>query len=242
MSERRGQARLDDDALGAVLASVGEHLVTGPGTDGTAAAGARQLRGLTAPSRRRLRLLAIAAALVVGAAISVAVPPVRQAVADWMGLGSTRVERVPEGEGDAVGLPTLRAGAVPLTAEEARRILPDGLPDTSASDLGPPDQLFRPPEGGVLLVWARGSTTLWAHHGDIGAGVLYRKLVSAGEQVRPVEDLGDSALLITGSHFLVTPARRLAAGSVLLWSAGGLEYRLESDLGADALIAVARSL
>ena len=63
-----------------------------------------------------------------------------------------------------------------------------------------------------------------------------------GENVEPVEGVGDAALYVEGTHILETPGRKLAARSVLLWVQDGVEYRLESDLSRDEMIDVAKSV
>lgn len=234
MTDRSG-ARFDDGHLDAVLASIGEHLVVE--ADGTPQ---------QQPSRAaRRRVLAVAAAVLAAAAIGVvAVAPVREAVADWLGIGTTRVERSAEPPSGA-GLPPMVSGLQDLTraeAEGALGALGRRLPDTDGTALGPPDRFGRPPEGGVMLIWDEGDTTLWIHPTSLRAETLYRKLVGATTDIRPVDGLGDGALLIGGDHILVTPHRRLAATTVLLWTDSGVEYRLESNLAPDTMIATARAI
>jgi hypothetical protein len=54
--------------------------------------------------------------------------------------------------------------------------------------------------------------------------------------------VGESALLVERPHVLETPARRLAAGRVVLWIQGGREYRLESELPTDRMLELARAV
>ena len=87
-----------DAHLTLVLVSVGEHLDTDPTSAMVS----------TADHPRPRRWLAIAAAIVallVGATLVIA--PVREAVADFLGIGSTAVEVVPESEAEPAGLPTI---------------------------------------------------------------------------------------------------------------------------------------
>jgi hypothetical protein len=72
--------------------------------------------------------------------------------------------------------------------------------------------------------------------------VFVKKLFNLQDQVTPIPRLGDLAALIEGEHVLETPARRVAAGRVLIWVADGLEYRLESDLPRAEMLKVARSV
>ena len=62
------------------------------------------------------------------------------------------------------------------------------------------------------------------------------------DTARPVTGLGEQAMVIDGGHVLETPARRVAAGRVLLWVEDGLQYRLESDLSMRRMLEIARSV
>lgn len=222
----------DDDVLGRVLASAGRHL----DTDGDAAVAA-------APRTRRVhhRVLAIAAAVVIALALVAAIAPARRAVADWLGIGSTTVVHVPA-DGAPVVHPPITSSLAPIDAADAERRLGRPLPDTTSTQLGAPQALLAMPEGGVLMVWADGASTLWVHDADLPAGVLVKKLIGLDQQARYVDGVGDGAFAVTGDHVLVTPHRTIAAGTVLLWTDGPTEYRLESDLPLDTMIAVARQL
>jgi hypothetical protein len=230
--------RFSDQHLEAVLASVGRQLVVPAGSAPVLS------RPLPDAPRRSPRVALLVAAtitlllLVVGAAVA----PVREAVADWLGIGSTSIERVRGPAGDPEGLPKLSAGAVTATPAQARAQLGAALPVVSDRALGPPGRLAIPTEGGVLLVWPRGQTTLWVHRDD-GSGVAFvKKLLTDLDRVRAISYLGDGGALIEGPHVVETPTRRLAAGRTLLWVDGDLEYRLESDLPADRMVAIARSV
>jgi hypothetical protein len=92
------------------------------------------------------------------------------------------------------------------------------------------------------MVWPQAKTTLWVHR-DSGESVVFvKKLYNLHGQVTPVAGLGELAALIDGKHVLETPARRVAAGRVLIWVADGLEYRLESELSRAQMLEVARSV
>lgn len=230
--------RFTDQQLGAVLASVGRHLVVPTGAPKVvglpAAAVARR------PARSALLVAAaIAVLLLVAGAV---VTPVRDAVADWLGIGSTSIEQVRGPQGDPRGLPPLAAEAVPISAAAARAELGRALPVVHDRRLGAPALRALPREGGVLMIWPRGKTTLWVHR-DTGESVVFvKKLYNLQGQVTPISGLGELAALIDGKHVLETPARRVAAGRVLIWVADGLEYRLESDLSRAAMLEVARSV
>ncbi|MFT3855207.1 MAG: hypothetical protein QM733_21100 [Ilumatobacteraceae bacterium] len=233
MSERSGVTAhtFDDDVLARVLASVGRHL----DTDGDATTAALPVR------RVRRRALAVAAVLVIALLLVAAIPPARRAVADWLGIGSTTVVHVPA-DGAPIVHPPITSGLTPIDAAEAERRLGRPLPDTTSSQLGAPQALLAMPEGGVLMVWAEGASTLWVHDADMPAGVLVKKLIGSEQQARWVDGVGDGVVAVTGDHVLVTPHRTIAAGTVLLWTDGPTEYRLESDLPLDVMITVAREL
>ncbi len=230
--------RYSDRQLEAVLASVGRRLVvpTGP-VDVTAIPPRAAVR-----KPAQTALLVAAAALVLLLVAGAAIAPVRDAVADWLGIGSTAIERVHAPQADPRGLPSLDADATPVTAAGARAELGQKLPVVRDRRLGPPARLAVPPEGGVLMLWPQGHTTLWLHR-DNGEGVIFvKKLLNVRDRVAWIGGLGDAAALIRGGHVLATPARRVAAGRVVIWVADGLERRLESDLPADRMLAVARSV
>ena len=115
----------------------------------------------SARSRRWLAIAAAIVAVLVGATLAIA--PVREAVADFLGIGSTEIEVVPESEADPAGLPTIDAGLVDITTSAAESRLGQALPDVAPTSLGEPDRIMAMPEGGVLLAWADGATTLWIH-------------------------------------------------------------------------------
>ncbi len=223
MADLFSEARLE-----VVLMSVGEHLVV----------------DAPVPAKRASsvwpRRLAIAAAVVVALlVVTMAIAPVREAVADWLGIGSTHIVKV-EGGIDATDLPTIRDGLKVISRADAETALRAPLPEVPV--LGEPDVLVRAPEGGVVMGWAKGDTTLWVHGMSLEPGPFLDKLLAAGERVEPVEGVGEDALYVEGTHVLETPARRLAARSVLLWVEDGREYRLESDLARDELIEIAKSV
>lgn len=219
--------QFSEEYLASVLASVGEHLVV-PDVD-----------RLWAPPPRLRRLRVAAAAAVVVATGGVAIAPVREAVADWFGFGSTGFERVVPEAGDPTGLPPLEAGLPTVSASQAAALL--GRPLPAVGGLGEPDRIGLPPEGGVLLAWDKASTTLWTLPTVDPPTVRLRKLLDDYDVVEPVEDLGDGAVSVHGDHVLMTPHRRIAASSVVLWIDAGYEYRLEGDLPLEEMLRLARS-
>jgi hypothetical protein len=232
----------NDARLAAILASVGDHLIVDVAIEppGTFAVAPIRTGARRRPGWKRVAIAAAVVAVVL--ASSLALPPVRTAVARWLGIGSTEVRFGGPGDRDLAGLPTLVTGARPLQPAEAESVLAAPLPDTSGTPLGPAQQLAQPPEGGVVMLWSQGATTLWVHRSQASAEIYLKKLATADNRAVFVDDLGDGALLVAGEHMLVTPSRRLAARTVLLWTTGSMEYRLESDLEPDDMVAVGRAI
>jgi len=185
------------------------------------------------PRRRRVAvLLAAAAAAVV--VLVVAVPPARDTVARWFGV---RVER---DDGGAPAAGRFTDDVAPMAVDDAlARAGLDALALDTAG-LGRPTAAGEPPEGGVLLAWDDGASTLWVRPGDDDVVVV--KQIGDEATSAYVAGLGDYAVLVDGTHALDTPSRRVAAGRVLWWLDGGRQWRLESDLPATAMTAAARAL
>lgn len=203
-----------------------------------------------AMARLRHRYLALAAAIAVAVLLATAlvVAPAREAIADWLGIGTTRIERVPDAEADAAdptGLPHVDEALVAASDDELAEAL-DGrpLPDVDGTRLGAPDLVGLAPDTGVLFGWGEGRTTLWVQSGaGVEAPEYWRtKLLRMGVPVEVVEGLGDDALLIHDDHVLVSAGRTFDAARVLLWIDGGFEWRLESDLDRAEMLTVAQRI
>jgi hypothetical protein len=183
----------------------------------------------------------VATTIVVVMVISVVVAPVRRTVADWLGIGGTDVVVDTSSASTASSLPSIVVGVELVSADTAEQLIGRALPDLDGTELGAPSGLARMPEGGVLVIWSDAST-LWIRAAGNEAPGQMRKMVTTREQAVEIDALGDEALAITGDHMLVTPHRRLAASTVVLWRSDGLELRLEGDRSVDALIALAREI
>lgn len=234
---------LTDDRLEAVLASIGAHLEIGDN------AGVRDLARSPAP-RRRARVLAAAAAVVLAVVLAVtAIAPARRAVADFLRIGSTRIDPAPVGAAPTTRapgstLPGLLDGLPRLDADAAAARLGRALPDTTTSALGAPDAIYAAsaPGEGVVLAWNDRSTTLWLHRAPVDNAIIYAKQLGGTSRVEVLTGLGSSAVAITGPHTLRTPDRTIAAGNVVLWIQGGWELRLEADRPVDELTSIARTI
>ena len=89
---------------------------------------------------------------------------------------------------------------------QAEAVIGQRLPET---DLGPPDLIALPPEGGVLLVWNPGPTTLWILPTIDTADSRMRKLLDEVDTIEPVFELGEGAVFV---HESVLAAGLLSAG------------------------------
>lgn len=182
-------------------------------------------------------LMLVAAAVVVLLAASLVVRPVRDAVAEWLGVGSTRVHIDPERRPTGPAL------------DESLGTEPGQSPDdtivptwVAGGPLGAPERAVEPPEGGVVLLWDDGTTALWIRPATSDSTVMFDKIVGIGSSVRRLDDLGDDAIVIDDDHILETPERVTTAGTTVVWIVDEFEMRLESDRPSEQLIEIARAL
>ena len=203
-----------------------------------------------AMARLRYRYLALAAAVALAVLLATAlvVAPAREAIAGWLGIGTTRIERVPDADADAAdptGLPHVDEAIVAAPDDELVAALEGRpVPAVDGTQLGAPDLAGLAPRTGVLFGWDEARTSLWVQPGaGVGPPAYWRaKLVHRDVPVEPVEGLGDAALLIDEGHVLVTSGRRFGANRVLLWVDAGFEWRLESDLDRADMLTVAQRI
>src|SRR5262245_9902371 len=123
--------RWSDERLQLALEGVGRDLVVPEGL-----ALVPRLGVPPAPRHRARLLVAAAVALVVLLAASALLTPAGDAVADWLGIGSTSIEQVPRPQADPRGLPRLTAGAVEVDRATATARLGQPLPTLSRAVLG----------------------------------------------------------------------------------------------------------
>ena len=190
--------------------------------------------------------LAVVLAAVVAAGVLLAASPgVRARVAEWLGIGAVRVERVERlpavgpvddlGLGERTTLAAARRDAPVPTVTALGR--PDGV-YVGETDFGPSVSLVYVARAGLPASRQGVGALLTVLPGD--ALALVRKLVDPSVRLRPVRVNGARGLFVEGRHVLVPP-RRLA-GSTLVWTTGGATCRLETELGLDAVLALARSV
>jgi hypothetical protein len=198
--------------------------------------------------RSRAAAVAVAAAVVVlvVAATLAAAPGVRARIADWLGIGAVRIERVDRlpDTGPAADLGLGRRTNLAAARRTAR------VPVPAIGALGAPDAVYVDPAGGgaSLVYLARpglppatrriGALLTILPGGDPG---LVKKLLGAGTSVTGVDVDGGLGVFISGDEHVVIPPNRLA-GNTLLWVRGDATYRLETALGRDAALRLARSV
>jgi hypothetical protein len=208
--------------------------------------------GVPAPGRplRLVRPLALAAVLLLvlaglAAGLGLGLP----------GLDLERVDRTPAaGSGLDLGSPIPLVDALALVRPVVR--LPATLPrpDTAwllgAGEGSIVTVAWRAAEGEDTLAASDLSLTLTAVAGGVDEVVL-RKLLGPGTSLQAVDVDGARGWWITGSpHELlvldpagrVGPLEAAVAGDTLVFARGGTLYRLESALGLDATLEIARSL
>ena len=232
-----------DDRLDEVLASIGRHLVIDtPAGDLVMPAG--DSGGTSSQwSGRRGRLLVAAVIVAVVAASVVSIAPARRVVGGWLRAGRIDVSVDPNMTIEP-GLPGFIDAATPIDQSYATTLLGHTPPDLASSSLGVPDGWWTVPEGGVLLTWTETVTSLWmVPTGEHEAGHI-DKIVRVADAEHPtwLPDLGNGGIAIDAPHLVLTPQRRVAAGSVVAWDVGGITFRLESTLDIDELVLVAESI
>ena len=229
----------DDRRLSAVLASAGRYLVVEASADG-ADRPAPLVRGRRTEGRRRLLAAAVTVAVMVGAVVSIA--PARRAVGGWLRAGRIDISIDPDAHVDQYQLPSFIEGATPIDPARSAEFVGRPPPDVTATSLGEPQGWWTVPEGGVLLTWDEGETSLWIVTTDAHQSGMINKLVNSAGAVTDLPNLGDGGFAVRGTHVMQTGHRRMTAASVVAWQEGGLTFRLESSSDLDLLTAIARSI
>src|SRR5262245_32795800 len=175
--------------------------------------------------RRRVLVLALAAALLVAFGVAMAVPGARSAILRALhleGVSIVRVAALPPAEERPLGV---GLGA-PASAAEARQALsaPFRLPPLSSSP-----QLYVDQGAVSVLLDAAGPVLLSEMRVGFGGETIIKKVVGPSTGVVGVR-VGDAdGVWISGEeHVYVSPgAPPRLAGNVLLWEQDGILYRLE---------------
>ena len=201
---------------------------------------------------RRLRLLAAAILVVTLTGLAV-VPPTRQALADWLGVGGVRIIRTDQPP--PTGPPDRRPpqSTLPPTAvDDAAASLSFDVRRADPGRAGPPLAVAAEPRvaTGLLEIRYRAFTLVQLASAP-GEPPALDKFVDEGTSVRPVTVDGQDGFWISGEPheigFVGRDGRLDAdsvrrAGNVLVWEDAGVTYRIEGLDHLDAALAQAGAL
>jgi hypothetical protein len=239
------------------LRELGRELVFPPVPD-VAARVAERLRAEPGPLRRRLfprrRLVLALAAVAVALAAAFAVPPVRAALLDLIGIGGVTIERVDE-------LPPVTPAAdlglgPEVSLAEARRGIDFAIKAPDPGAWGEPDAVYLSttvPGGRVSLLYGseRRVRLLVTEFRGETAPDLMKKAITDRTSVEFVTVRGAPGYWLSGAPHAVIfrdangeireDEYRLAR-NVLLWVEGGVTYRLEGELDRATAFEIAESL
>ena len=222
------------------LRALGSDVPWPPTPDVAAAVEARVARA-PQPRRRRIRrpvLVAACAALLIPSA-AMAIPPVREEILDWLGVGGVEVRR-------SADPPPAR---FPDLADLGPRVrLAPGTPTVTA--LGAPDEVRSRERVTTQIYGGRPRILLAVVRGELDS-TLVRKTVRPGDPVREVRIRGARGVALPGSAHTVLytapggdvqPVTPRLAGPTVVWSRAGTVYRLEADVPLARALALARSV
>ena len=274
----RDLSRMSEAELDAALGDLGARAACPPAPDVServmqrvrleARHGGRPARGINERARRpthpRARGSLLAAAALIAALVAAvslfAVPDLRRAVADWLGVPGIRISTEPDATAPPVATAGLRLGPR-VTLEEADAhvdfdvVLPRALARPDSVHLETP-----PPEGRVSLVYrprpglppapSTGVGLLLTQFSGTVTEEFVHKVATKNVRVRSVS-IGDgpgfwlsgdphSILYLDDSGRVREDAVRFA-DNVLLWHHDGTVFRLESGLNLEDALEVARS-
>lgn len=221
---------------------------------------ARQRHVRRAP-RLRVALAAAAVLLLLAATTAAAVPSVRHAILDLLGLRGETIQRVPRLPENARAKPSWHLGR-PTTLAAAEETLP--FPLLLPSGLGDPNGVFVDPDvprGALSLTYSprpglpqarlTGAGLLINELNGHFAPAFHGKLLPPGATIERFGIDGDYAIWIEGLHvFFYKPAadhtfhigRSRLATNALLVQRGEVMVRLEADFDKAAAVEIARSL
>jgi len=208
-------------------------------------------RRIAAPARTRERrgnrarvLLAVAAVLVLIAVAIVAIPPSREAMADWLGIGAVDIRRSERPPADKTGAnpvpgrpgsPRERDALARLAAARGKVHFTIATPrDTSVGPLFDAEVDHRPTGGLVVLAYERFTLVEVASLPNEPPQI--RKSMGPATHYEPSTVRGrEAAWIVGGTHEIayVDPSGDLQldtvrrSGPVLLWERDGVTYRIE---------------
>jgi hypothetical protein len=208
----------------------------------------------TRPAPRALRpslspvALAIVLLLILGAALLV--PPSREAIARFFGVQGSKIERLPAA---VSGTPFPRPASLDtLATPVALSDVPQGAGFTPALPAGS-DELLQPyvvryrDQPVVILHYDR--FDLWQTQ-QLPMLATFGKQVPQGGEVRDVKVGTYDARWVTGEHLVyymfssqsIQGSQRTVTRNTLIWRTPAAFYRLETDLGLNEALQIARTL
>lgn len=202
---------------------------------------------------RRLRLVLVAAIVVLAAILGVlAVPSARSAVLDWLGIGGARISVVDELP-PVRTVPGLEILGDPVSLDEAH--VRAGFPFADPPDGEPaPDEIRVAPGGRVSYLWRDGPglrLLVTQFPGSVDNPVIVKKLVTGRTTVEELDVDGRPAVwLVGGPHVIlfVSPEGDVReqegwlAGNTLLVDRDGVTIRVEGALSRSAAVTLVRAM
>ena len=187
--------------------------------------------------------------VVVGIGIAMAVPDARSSILRFFHIGSVKVERVNTLPASreaplTAGLGTARTRPAAERLAGFRMVLP-------RFRAGPPRRYYAIRGALIATVIRSGSTPVLLTELKGDQVWLGKKVIDPQTQLEGVSVGSHGGLFLSGGkHVLmyeVSPTEvgqiyTRFAGNVLLWTAGGLTFRLEGELSRDRAIRLARSI
>jgi hypothetical protein len=210
----------------------------------------RRERRARLPRRLVPALAALLLALVAFGVLLAASPGVRATLRDWLGIGSvriTRVQRLPD-------ISPARQLALGRRATVAQANAHLGSPIATVRALGAPDAIYLGdgPPARVSLVYAArpglppGTAGVGALLDELqgDAMIFIEKFVAGGVPITRVRVNGERGFFIGGPHAVNLPdeLRPRLAGNTLVWLHDAVTYRLETKLGREAALRLARTV
>jgi hypothetical protein len=226
---------------------------------------------LAEPPRRPIikRGAVVAAAVVAILGLALGVPPVRTAIAHWLGIQGIVISPVPSlspiptphpassssGLGSNLDLGHLSTLEIAARTAGFQVVVPQapGAPDAVyvRSDLGPVVTLTYAPRTGLLPSGQTGVGLLITEFRGATDPMLMQKFVSADTTITPVTVDGGSGFWLDGApHQLaydlpdgsVAPDTLRLAGPTLVFERGDITIRVEGDLTETQALTIAHSL